>query len=148
MSFTAEPEAKTNARPSLINWLRGFSGSVSEHASARELAKMARSFGRGDPMVGRWIRQCEDEEQRIREQRHTETKRQTADQRRLRRGRRRRWGCPCVGRGREAAGPPGSSRMDLLHVGGGGLDQPRAEFRHLPCLLAGLPRLDVVRPHL
>jgi hypothetical protein len=53
MSFTAEPEAKTktNARSSLINWLRGFSGSVPEHASARELAKGARSFGRGDPMV-------------------------------------------------------------------------------------------------
>jgi hypothetical protein len=83
MSFTAEPETKTNARSSLINWLRGFSGSVPEHASARELAKMARSFGRGDPMVERWIRQCEDEEQRIREQRHTNEQRQTAEQRQL-----------------------------------------------------------------
>jgi hypothetical protein len=82
MSFSAEPEVrtKTNARSSLIDWLRRFSGSVPENASARELAKMARSFGRGDPMIERWIRQCEDEEQRIREQRHTNEQRQTAEQ--------------------------------------------------------------------
>jgi hypothetical protein len=76
MSLTAEPEARPSARASLVKWLQGFFPSVSENDPSHELTRKARAFGRGDPIIEHWIRECEDEEQRAREQRHSKEQRQ------------------------------------------------------------------------
>ena len=60
---------EAEAREPLLKFLRQHYANVPVDARASELKKLAMPFGRGDPIIERHIRRCEDEEQRARETR-------------------------------------------------------------------------------